>query len=137
MNTTPEHAPGGLVAVVDSVAAISPKGIKVVKAAARGTAVKQLAYRRLARAGGWGLFVGALAGVIAAAVPTLLTPWQLISIGTSLGMSLDYLGIMPSSYRRNLVSKWAKHYDDLVKAGLISDTQRQRQIDILLSKYGP
>jgi len=44
---------------------------------------------------------------------------------------------MPSSYRRNLLSKWAKHYDELAKAGLISETQRQQQVDVLLAKYGP
>lgn len=102
-----------------------------------GSAAKQVAYHRIARAGGWGLLIGALAGIVAASVPTLLTPWQLVAVGTSLGTSLDYLGLMPSAYRRNLVTKWAKHYDELVRAGLISDAQRQRQIEALLLKHGP
>jgi hypothetical protein len=102
-----------------------------------GSAAKQVAYHRIARAGGWGLLVGALAGIVAACVPTLLTPWQLVAIGTSLGTSLDYLGLMPSRYRRNLVTKWAKHYDQLVRDDLISDAQRQRQIEVLLLKHGP
>ena len=110
-----------------------PRG---TKPAARAAAT-QLAYRRVARAGGWGLFVGAIAGIVAATVPTLLAPWQLVTVGTSLGMSLDYLGLMPSSYRRRLLTKWANHYDELVRGGLISDAQRQRQVDVLLSKYGP
>ena len=94
-------------------------------------------YRRLARAGGWALLIGAIAGIVAAAVPTQLPLWQLVSIGTSLGMALDYLGLMPSSYRRALLTKWAKHYDKLVKDGLITDEQRQRQVEVLLLKYGP
>jgi hypothetical protein len=105
-------------------------------AKARAT-IKQVAYHRIARAGGWGLLVGGLAGIIAACVHTLLTPWQLVAIGTSLGTSLDYLGLMPSAYRRNLVTKWAKHYDQLVKEGYISDEQRKRQIEVLLLKHGP
>ena len=113
------------------------KAPKAVKSIVRNATAKQLAYRRFARAGGWGLLAGALAGIVAATVPTLLSPWQLVSIGTSLGMSLDYLGLMPSSYRRNLLTKWAKHYDGLVQDGLISEAQRQRQVDVLLSKYGP
>jgi hypothetical protein len=110
---------------------------KAVKSVARRAIAKQTAYRRVARAGGWGLLVGALAGIVAACIPTLLAPWQLVSIGTSFGMALDYLGLMPSSYRRKLLTKWAKHYDELVRAGLISELQRQQQVDILLSKYGP
>lgn len=104
---------------------------------ASASAATQVAYHRIARAGGWGLLIGALAGIVAASVPTLLTPWQLVAIGTSLGTSLDYLGLMPSAYRRNLVTRWAKHYDELVRTGLISDAQRQRQIEALLLKHGP
>lgn len=127
---TAERTAAGAVAMV-------PKASAAIKSVARGASVKQLAYRRLARAGGWGLLLGAVAGIVAAMVPTLLQPWQLVSVGTSLGMSLDYLGLMPSSYRRNLLTKWARHYDELSRAGLISEAQRQRQVDVLLSKYGP
>jgi len=130
--------------VSPSMSAIEPQGVlrvseaqSIMRTSTRAVATKQEAYRRIARAGGWGLFVGALAGVIAACVPTLLTPWQLVAIGTSLGTSLDYLGLMPSAYRRSLVAKWAKHYDQLVKDGLISDAQRKRQIEVLLLKHGP
>ena len=137
MDTTPEQASASLVAVADSARAVAPRAGKVAKVVARGANLKQVAYRRLARAGGLGLLFAAIAGIIAAIVPTLLAPWQLVSIGTSLGMSLDYLGIMPSTYRRSLLSKWARHYDELAKAGLISEAQRQRQVDILLAKYGP
>ena len=83
------------------------------------------------------MLFGAIAGVVAAVVPTLLAPWQLVAIGTSLGTALDCLGLMPSAYRRKRVTRDAKHLDQLVKAGLISEAQRQRQIDALLSKYGP
>lgn len=110
---------------------------KATKSVGRAATAKQLAYRRLARAGGWGLLIGALGGIVAATVPTLLTPLQLVGVGTSLGTSLDYLGLMPSSYRRTLLTKWAKHYDELVRAGLITEAQRQRQVEILLAKYGP
>lgn len=137
MDMTPEQASASLVAVADSARAVAPRVSKAAKAIGRGPNLKQVAYRRLARAGGWGLLIGAIAGIVAAKVPTLLAPWQLVSIGTSLGMSLDYLGIMPSTYRRNLLSKWANHYDELAKAGLISEAQRQRQVDILLAKFGP
>jgi hypothetical protein len=103
----------------------------------RGKGVKPLGHHRVARAAGWGLLVGAIAGVVAAVVPTLLRPWQLVAIGTSLGTALDYLGLMPSAYRRNLLTMWAKHYDQLVENGLISEAQRRQQIDTLLLKHGP
>jgi hypothetical protein len=130
-------APDASIAIDQQLSIREPKTPRGNKSVARRSAAKQLGYHRIARAGGWGLLVGAIAGVVAAAVPTLLTPWQLVAVGTSFGMSLDYLGLMPSAYRRKLLTKWAKHYNQLVEEGLISDAQRQRQIDALLLKLGP
>src|SRR5262249_16275697 len=135
MSTTPEQTAEGALVVEPGGRSVVPQARKSPKHLARGANMRHLAYRRIARAGGWGLFIGALAGIIAAVVPTPLAPWQLISVGTSLGMALEYLGVMPSAYRRNLLTKWAMHYDDHVKRGLITEAQRQQQVDILLSKY--
>jgi hypothetical protein len=135
MTTTREKPPQSAVVTIDPQAIVKPP--PAAKPSARKATNKPLGSHRIARAGGWGLLVGAMAGIVAAAVPTLLTPWQLVAVGTSFGMSLDYLGLMPSAYRRNLLTKWAKHYNQLVEDGLISDAQRQRQIDALLLKLGP
>jgi hypothetical protein len=124
-------------ATIDGRALVKTAKVDQAAKALSRRATKRLGYHRMARAGGWGLLGGAIAGIVAAAIPTLLAPWQLVALGTSFGMSLDYLGLMPSAYRRNLLTKWAKHYDQLVKDGLISDAQRQRHIEALLLKLGP
>lgn len=103
----------------------------------RWAGVKLLGDHRVARAAGWGLLAGALAAVVAAVVPTRLEFWQLVAIGTSLGASLDSLGLMPSACRRKLVTTYAKHDNQLVENGLISEAQRRQQIDALLRNHGP